>query len=47
MPNANRLTVGIMATVAEEERRTISKRIKDALAAKKRGKKPLTERRGP
>jgi DNA invertase Pin-like site-specific DNA recombinase len=26
MPNANRLTVGIMAMVAEEERRTISKR---------------------
>ena len=40
MPNANRLTVGIMAMVAEEERRMISKRTKDALAAvKRRGKK--------
>jgi DNA invertase Pin-like site-specific DNA recombinase len=41
MPSANRLTVGIMVTVAEEERRMISKRTKDALAAAKtRGKKP-------
>lgn len=40
MPNANRLTVGIMAMVADEERRMISKRTKDALAAaKKRGTK--------
>ena len=31
MPNANRLTVGIMAMVAEEERRMISKRTKEAL----------------
>ncbi|WP_349253773.1 recombinase family protein [Bradyrhizobium sp. CB82] len=30
MPNANRLTVGIMAMLAEEERRIISKRTKDA-----------------
>jgi DNA invertase Pin-like site-specific DNA recombinase len=40
MPNANPLTVGIMAMVAEEERRMISKRTKDApAAAKRRGKK--------
>ncbi len=35
MPSANRLTVGIMAMVAEEKRRMISRRIKDALAAAK------------
>ena len=40
MPQANRLTVGIMAMVADEERRTISARTKAALAAaKKRGTK--------
>ena len=36
MPTGNRLTVGIMAMVADEERRMISKRIKEALAAAKR-----------
>jgi hypothetical protein len=35
MPNANRLTVGIMPMVAEEERRAISERTKAALAAAK------------
>lgn len=36
MPTANRLTVGIMAMVADEERRMISARTKAALAAAKR-----------
>ncbi|MEJ1241403.1 recombinase family protein [Chryseolinea sp. T2] len=36
VPDANTLTIGIFATVAQHEREIISARIKDALAAKKR-----------
>ncbi|MDE1964548.1 MAG: recombinase family protein [Xanthomonadaceae bacterium] len=40
MPDANELTVGVMALVAQQEREAISKRTKEALeAAKKRGMK--------
>jgi DNA invertase Pin-like site-specific DNA recombinase len=34
MPDANTLTVGLFAVIAQHERETISKRTKDALAAK-------------
>ena len=34
MPEANDLTFGIMAQVAQQEREAISRRIKEALAAR-------------
>jgi DNA invertase Pin-like site-specific DNA recombinase len=48
MPNANRLTVRLMAVIAQEQRETISANTKAALAAAKaRGKKLGGNRGGP
>ena len=41
MPDANALTIGIFAVIAQHERETISKRTKDALAAKRQRGEPL------
>jgi DNA invertase Pin-like site-specific DNA recombinase len=46
MPSANRLTVGTMAIVADEERRLISKRTREGLAAAKANGKKLGGNRG-
>jgi DNA invertase Pin-like site-specific DNA recombinase len=46
MPDANNLTVGIMALVAQQEREAISKRTKEALAAAKASGKLLGGWRG-
>jgi DNA invertase Pin-like site-specific DNA recombinase len=43
MPHANRLTVGVMAMVADEERRAISRRTKEALAANRAWYARLTD----
>jgi DNA invertase Pin-like site-specific DNA recombinase len=41
LPDANTLNLGIFASIAQHEREIISKRIKDALAAKRRRGEPL------
>ena len=46
MPNANKLTVGIMALVAQQEREAISTRTKEALKAAKARKQQLGGYRG-
>src|SRR4029077_11493279 len=46
MPEANEMVVGIMACIAQGERKMISQRTKDALAAAKRSGKVLGGFRG-